>query len=158
MQRTDAIPMDIRVFNESDIASVQELLRILAADFCEPVTITPEQFEATARIILDRSDWYAAFVAESPGTPQRVVGFVSLVFYHTLFHEGRTALINEIGVHPSFRNRGVGGRLIEQAFDETRSRGATEIEVGMIRENTDAARFYRRAGFSEEYVLLGRDL
>ena len=148
--------VNIRSFAEADIASVRELLIILAADLGEKVKITSDQLDTSARYMLDRSDSYAAFVAETASATPKVLGFVSSVFYSSLF-TGRIALVNELVVNPEFRNRGVGGRLMSRVFDEARLRGATEIEVGRIKDNEGAARFYRRAGFTEEYVLHGHE-
>jgi GNAT superfamily N-acetyltransferase len=89
---------------------------------------------------------------------ERVVGFLSLIFYKTLFHEGGTALINELVVEQDRRGQGVGRLLIERAVAEARQRGMDEIEVGTEKGNAAAQRFYRNSGFDEEYVLLGMEL
>jgi ribosomal protein S18 acetylase RimI-like enzyme len=87
----------------------------------------------------------------------RVVGFLSLVFYKTLFHPGGTALINELVVAGDRRGRGIGQGLVTRAVAEARARGMDEIEVGTEKGNAAAQSFYRAVGFEEEYVLLGME-
>ena len=97
---------------------------------------------------------YLNFVYEIEG---EVVGFLSMVFYRTLYHQGGTALINELVVDRCWRGQGVGGQLVRRAAAEARARGMDELEVGTEQENQPAQAFYRRAGFDEEYVLFGME-
>ncbi|MGE5509206.1 MAG: N-acetyltransferase family protein [Chitinophagales bacterium] len=97
---------------------------------------------------------YLNLVAEREG---RVVGFLSLVFYRTFFHEGGTALINELVVRRDLRRAGIGRALVDRAQAEAKARGMDELEVGTERTNEPALAFYRKAGFEQEYVLLGME-
>jgi GNAT superfamily N-acetyltransferase len=85
----------------------------------------------------------------------QVAGFISMVFYKTLFHEGGTALINELVVSQAFRGRGIGRALVAKAKDEALARGMDEIEVGTEYDNLPARSFYQKCGFDQESVLLG---
>jgi len=87
----------------------------------------------------------------------KIVGFLSIVFYKTFLHKGGTALINELIVAETHRNKGIGKKLIQKAIKSAKSRGMDEIEVGTEITNTKAQNFYKKAGFNEEYVLLGRE-
>ena len=87
----------------------------------------------------------------------KIVGFLSIVFYKTFLHKGGTALINELIVAETHRNKGFGKKLIQKAIQSAKSRGMDEIEVGTEITNTKAQNFYKKAGFNEEYVLLGRE-
>ena len=86
---------------------------------------------------------------------QQIAGFISVIFYKTLFHAGGTALINELVVSETFRGRGIGQALVTKAMDEALARGMDEIEVGTENENLPARSFYQKCGFDQEYVLLG---
>lgn len=88
---------------------------------------------------------------------ERVIGFLSLIFYRTLFHAGGTALVNELIVDRDRRGGGVGRLLMDRAVAEARGRGMDEIEVGTETDNAAALRFYKKNGFDEEYVLLGKE-
>ena len=87
----------------------------------------------------------------------KIVGFLSIVFYKTFLHKGGTALINELVVAEAHRNKGIGRRLIQKAIQSAKSRGMDEIEVGTEISNTIAQNFYKKVGFNEEHVLLGRE-
>ena len=87
----------------------------------------------------------------------KIVGFLSIVFYKTFLHKGGTALINELIVAETHRNKGIGKKLIQKAIQSAKSRGMDEIEVGTEITNTKAQNFYKKTGFNEEYVLLGRE-
>jgi len=87
----------------------------------------------------------------------KIVGFLSIVFYKTFLHKGGTALINELIVAETHRNKGIGKKLIQKAIKSAKSRGMDEIEVGTEITNTKAQNFYKKTGFNEEYVLLGRE-
>lgn len=88
---------------------------------------------------------------------ERVIGFLSLIFYRTLFHAGGTALVNELIVDRDRRGGGVGRLLMDRAVAEARGRGMDEIEVGTETDNAAARRFYKKNGFDGEYVLLGME-
>ncbi|MEW6525029.1 MAG: GNAT family N-acetyltransferase [Bacillota bacterium] len=88
----------------------------------------------------------------------QVTGFISAIFYRSFFHRGGTALINELVVDRTHRGTGVGSRLVASVVDEATRRGMDEVEVGTEKTNEAARRFYRAAGFDEEYVLLGMEL
>jgi ribosomal protein S18 acetylase RimI-like enzyme len=46
---------------------------------------------------------------------------------------------------------------VEWAVAAAKEAGLDEIEVGTEKDNTGAIAFYRRTGFCEEYVLLGKE-
>ncbi len=95
---------------------------------------------------------YLNLVAE---ISERVVGFISIIFYRTVFHKEGTALINEPVVTNSERGKGIGHALVQRAKEEALSRGLDEIEVGTENTNQAAKRFYQKNGFDLEYVLMG---
>ena len=141
-----------------DLDTVRTLLVELAVHLGEKFDVDEEDLAWNLRQILSRPDEYASFVCETdPTEMETVVGFVSMVFYRSLFHRNGTALVNELVVAQSYRRRGIGTELIGRAFEEARLRGMDEIEVGALKENIDAISFYRRVGFDEEYVLLGHE-
>lgn len=87
----------------------------------------------------------------------QIVGFLSLVCYATFFHEGGTALINELIVDADWRGRGIGKQFVEEAIQLAKQKGMDQIEVGTELTNDDALNFYSTCGFDEEYRLLGKE-
>lgn len=77
-----------------------------------------------------------------------VVGFASAVHY---VHPDKPAelWINEVGVAPTHRNRGVARALTELLFGVGRQEGCSTAWVLTERENTPAMRLYRSCGGEE---------
>jgi aminoglycoside 6'-N-acetyltransferase I len=79
----------------------------------------------------------------------RVVGFVSAVHYVHPDKPRPELWINEIGVAPTHRGRGLGTRLLRAVFDLARGLGCAEAWVLTDRANTAAMRLYAAAGSTE---------
>jgi ribosomal protein S18 acetylase RimI-like enzyme len=70
---------------------------------------------------------------------QRVVGFVNIAW-----DGGKHASIFDTAVHPEYRHRGIGTRLVNVAIDLARQRGARWLHVDFEPHLAD---FYRKCGF-----------
>jgi GNAT superfamily N-acetyltransferase len=142
----------IRPCEFEDLPAVHELLQQLST-VAEPAgDLRLEVMTGILREMAELPGLYFNLVVTVEGS---VVGFVSALFYQTLFHRGGTALINELVIDRAWRRQGLGRALIQAVIAEARSRGMDEVEVGTEQTNHTALRFYRRCGFDEEYVLLG---
>ena len=75
----------------------------------------------------------------------RVVGFVSAVDY---WHpdKPRELWINEVGIAPFWRHRGVGTRLLKQTLDHAQALGCREAWVLTEPDNAAALALYSKAG------------
>jgi GNAT superfamily N-acetyltransferase len=57
--------------------------------------------------------------------------------------------IEDIYVQPGFRNRDIGGALLEQIFEVAQQEGIERFIVGTLSKETDSIlRFYRSHGFT----------
>jgi GNAT superfamily N-acetyltransferase len=84
-------------------------------------------------------------VAELDGT---VVGMCQLtVFRQFQAVGGRCAEIESMHVHPQWRGRGIGGRLVEEAVARAAASGCYRIQLTSNKARADAHRFYERHGF-----------
>jgi len=98
--------------------------------------------------------WSAEFLADSRHhlavaiEAGLVVGFASAVHY---VHPDKSPelWINEVGVTPTHRNRGVGKRLLHELFDLARELGCKEAWVLTDRQNVPAQRLYASCGGAE---------
>jgi ribosomal protein S18 acetylase RimI-like enzyme len=97
---------------------------------------------------------YKSFVFEEDN---EIKGFISILFYESVFHEKGTALINELVVKTQNRNRGIGKQLLRKAIEEAEKSEMDEIEVGVLKENINAIKFYKNNEIDEEYILLGKE-
>jgi ribosomal protein S18 acetylase RimI-like enzyme len=52
-----------------------------------------------------------------------------------------------MGLLPNFRNRGLGGRLLQQTIEAARAAGVTRIDLEVFASSHAAVHLYERAGF-----------
>lgn len=146
--------VEVRPLEERDLPAVLDLLEELSEVASSTSSFTPEHLASLFREMSTFPEVYLNLVAVVDG---EVAGFISLVFYRTFFHEGGTALINELVVKKERRGLGIGQRLVAAAKEAALARGMDELEVGTERANTSAQAFYRKCGFDEEFVLLSME-
>jgi ribosomal protein S18 acetylase RimI-like enzyme len=72
----------------------------------------------------------------------KIIGYVNPVV------DGREGWIGGVGVIPSLRNRGTGGKLMIAAEDFCKSKGVTELYLEVIEGNSRAQRLYERLGYA----------
>jgi ribosomal protein S18 acetylase RimI-like enzyme len=88
------------------------------------------------------------FVAE---IDKLLTGFIVILISSTanfpLLVPRKFAVIDNIGVHPNFRNQGVGTALIETAQAWAKNKGAENIELNVYLFNTNAIYLYQKLGF-----------
>ena len=144
----------IRDLGKEDLIS----LKVLLDDLNNAVKFKHEINEKDLNSVYVNIDKYPEIYSNYVAIENdKIVGFLSIVFYKTFLHKGGTALINELIVAETHRNKGIGKKLIQKAIESAKSRGMDEIEVGTEITNTKAQNFYKKTGFNEEYVLLGRE-
>jgi aminoglycoside 6'-N-acetyltransferase I len=106
-----------------------------------------------------RARWASAFLADrrhhlvvalADGV---VVGMASAVDY---VHPDKAPQlwINEIGVAPAHRRRGVGRRLLDALLAHGRTLGCTEAWLGTEDDNVAARRLYESAGSAPERFVM----
>lgn len=88
----------------------------------------------------------------------KIIGLLTMWVRSTLFHGAESALIDELIVDKSYRGRGIGKELVKGAFAEAKLRGCIEIEVSTEKNNQKAIEFYKKCGFTEEHILLEKEL
>jgi GNAT superfamily N-acetyltransferase len=63
---------------------------------------------------------------------------------------GRFGIIRRFVVHPDWRGRGIGHRLLAAAEDEARRAGCAFLELSVDEDNPGARRLYASGGFGED--------
>ena len=56
--------------------------------------------------------------------------------------------ISRLIVKPEYRNKGIGGILVDFMIEEIRKMGYKEISIGVDKDNTAALHLYRKKGFT----------
>jgi GNAT superfamily N-acetyltransferase len=130
-------------------------IRILGPDDAAVLDrVAPDVFDHaigsrwTAEFLADPRHHLAVVLIEG-----RVVGMASAVHY---VHPDKPPelWVNEVGVAPAHRGRGIGRRLLEALFARGRDLGCREAWVGTERENIPARRLYAAAGGEESDMVM----
>ncbi|MDE2116257.1 MAG: GNAT family N-acetyltransferase [Patescibacteria group bacterium] len=94
-------------------------------------------------------------IAEDDGKP---VAYLSSGPKEDIGRRGTYFEVNDMGVIPSHRSKGIGKMLMERCFSEAKARGFEKISVRVYSSNVKAIEFYRRSGFKDLEVGLERPL
>jgi ribosomal protein S18 acetylase RimI-like enzyme len=95
-------------------------------------------------------------VARSEG---QIAGFVSFTVEHgSLELDAERGLLSNIYVKPAYRDRGIGSALLEAAEASLARRDVDVMLLEVMADNESARRFYRRKGYDEFRVTMGRSL
>lgn len=82
-----------------------------------------------------------------------VVGFVSFAMEFRLFEISvRRGIVHNLYVAPEYRGEGIGGRLLEEAEDRLRERGADVVSLEALEANERVHEFYRRHGYDPHRI------
>ena len=87
-----------------------------------------------------------------------VVGLLTLRVLGDLFHDGTSALVQELIVDAAWRRRGIGGALLDAAIERADELGCAEVGVSTGIENPDAQALYRSRGFEADCLWFERHL
>lgn len=77
----------------------------------------------------------------------RVPGSTAVVGFACVWVIDQEMKINNIAVHPRWRNRGIGGRLLDHLLEFAVRQGCLEATLEVRPSNESALRLYARAGF-----------
>ena len=129
-----------------DAPVIAALIQELAKSMGEPSPITPAYVLS-----------YLGFpgcnilLAEQRG---QVAGLLSYSVRPSLYHNGDTALIEELVVRDTWRGQGLGGELLKELLKRLEATGCVEVSVTSMPENQGALRFYRAHGLVDEAIYL----
>jgi ribosomal protein S18 acetylase RimI-like enzyme len=144
-------PITVRRGRVEDLTPLEEVYR-------EAYRGLEEYADTTAFRIRNYLNWLYSgepegfFVAEAEG---RVVGFVSIHAEWWDKRLGETGEIHEICVHPAWKGKGVGRKLIEAAIAYARQRGRRSVSLWVGERNWYARQWYKDLGFEECGIQYG---
>ena len=134
----DGITVSIRRGRRGDAATLAALHR--EAAWCyDDAAIVAEYYD-------DAFEPDTVLAAEVDGA---LVGKLEL-FLGWKSTSGRFGLIRRFVVHPAWRGRGVGRRLLAVAEEEARRAGCAFLELSVDEDNAGARRLYAGEGFAED--------
>ncbi len=109
--------------------------------------MAPEYLAALAAVDADPNQ--RMIIAELDG---EAVGTLQLTFIPGLMRRGMwRCLVEQVHIAAPHRSKGLGGRMIEWAIEESRARGCGMVQLTSNKKRLDAHRFYRRLGFAQSH-------
>lgn len=72
----------------------------------------------------------------------KIIGYYSL-----LMQDNGECELNNLCVLPEYRHRKIGGRLLENAFENARQMGCVKMNIGIVEENELLKKWYEGYGF-----------
>ena len=143
-------PIKLRLAEKKDLDKLVDLisrLKRLNEEFDPLYQVREDLDEAVRNYLINSFDKNDVFiiVAESG---EKIVGLIrveirSRIFYQPLF-EG---VITDLYVYPAYRNKGVGGLLLEEAIKILKDKGISLISAEFPPMNKIAVDFYQKKGF-----------
>lgn len=122
-----------------------EIRRMMREDLEEILAIEKISFPAPwSRVLFEQEFQFPhahLLAAAEAEVPERIRGYLCFWLVADEVH------ILNLAVHPQWRCRGVGGRLLEYVVDYSRAKGAEEIYLEVRRSNYRAISLYRRFHF-----------
>ena len=130
------------------IQDIPELCSLLALLFTQEKDFQPNEKKQSAalnkiienpaigRILVFRED-------------NKIIGMVNLLFTISTACGGKVALLEDMIIHPSRHNDGLGSKLLQAAKTLAEQEGCHRITLLTDHTNNSAMRFYRRYGFEQ---------
>jgi ribosomal protein S18 acetylase RimI-like enzyme len=128
---------------DADLAQLVELLAVL---FEQEAEFRPDAGKQSAALQLILSDPVRGriYVARDG---RKVVAMASLLFTVSTAEGGKAAWLEDLVVHPEYRRRGTGQKMLDYVVSQARSEGVLRITLLTDMQNERAQALYRRAGF-----------
>ncbi|MEM2924723.1 MAG: GNAT family N-acetyltransferase [Methanocellales archaeon] len=138
--------LEIANVNALDSRDFIEVYKLAYRGLLEYAYTSPRDIENYFWWLLkrDRNGFFKAILAN------RVVGFIACDTNWISYIEGvEVGEIHEIFVHPRFRGKGIGKKLVEKGIHYSKQRGRKICELWVGDRNELAKEFYRKLGFRE---------
>lgn len=105
----------------------------------------------------DSEEGIAKYLRRNPGTCFVAECGGQIVGVILSGNDGRRGFIHHTAVHPRFRRRGIGSRLVENALTALRSCGINKVALVVFERNRDGNAFWEKMGFSQRDDLSYRN-
>lgn len=141
--------MEIREVGAEDWKLIQSLnneVFIHDKDFDEDLDLKWPFSEVGVKYYQDLCDgnYGKCYIVEEDG---KAVGYIALGLKDWGYRTGKHVELENMGVLPEYRSKGIGRLLVDKAKEWSRSVDATKLYVSAYWKNTGARKFYEREGF-----------
>jgi ribosomal-protein-alanine N-acetyltransferase len=127
--------MKIRSAQPCDLAQIVQIEELC---FPEETAFPPKMFAYLIR-------YAVSLVACEPD--KKVLGFIMG------YASGRTGAVYTLDVHPSYRRRGIGSKLLQSLEEKLALLGAQAIRLEAALNRPGAVELYRKAGYQERELV-----
>ncbi len=132
-------------FKRATRAHVGSLLRLVEKYYrFDHIPFHRAKIRAGLKLLLSKNSFGRAWLIDAEG---QTAGYVVLTFGFDYEFGGRTALITDLYLEPTFRGRGLGRRALDHVEAFCRKAGIAAMELQVEHKNRRAARLYRSFGF-----------
>lgn len=148
--------MTVRVASKDDVKFLQKLNYEVFLDnfqYEDDLIVTwakSEEGEKYFRELLEDPESHC-LIAEENHQP---IGYLAATHKHLSYHTNKYLEIDNMGVNPEYRSKGIGSELIKQCLKWAQEQGYQKVIVNTFFENKKAISFYQKNGFSEIDVTL----
>jgi GNAT superfamily N-acetyltransferase len=139
-------PVDMVRIRQATAADADQLCKLLSLLFAQEADFKPdaERQSRGLRLILDQPQVGHIYCATKG---KFVIGMVSILFTVSTAEGCRAAWLEDMVVHPDWRGKRIGARLLHEAINRARTVGCARITLLTDSTNRPAMRFYQKAGF-----------
>lgn len=126
---------------ENDLS---DILKIYEDSGLDKISVSLEE---AMRIFIKMSKYpdYHIFVARFEG---KIVGTFALLIMENLAHHGSpSAIVEDVGVLPSFQGQGIGKEMMLFAMDYAKEKGCYKLNLSSNMKREKAHQFYESMGF-----------
>lgn len=137
---------------ESDISELAKLLSIL---FVQEIEFEPNfEFQKNGlKAIIENDEIGQILVLKENNS---IIGMVSLLYTISTVFGGRVAILEDMIIHPQYRNRGGGSKLLRKAIELAHESGCKRITLLTDKSNIKAINFYHSLGFEKSSMATMR--
>lgn len=108
----------------------------------------------------DDRETIGRFLERNPGLSRVAVSESKVIGAVLCGHDGRRGYVYHLAVDPTFHERGIGRRLIEECLAGLRRAGLQRANILVAKDNPRGLEFWRRTGWEDlpEAAAFGRDV
>ncbi len=144
--------LELGTASAADLPQLVELLGILFTQEAELSPDADKQRRALELILADPSRARIYVAREG----KKVIAMAALHFTTSTAEGGRVAGLEDCIVHPDYRRKGIGEKLLAYVLDQARKEGLLRIMLLTDGDNTRAQALYRKLGFTPSSMLAMR--
>ena len=141
--------MTIRKCLENDVGEIYILLNELENTTFNLKTFTTIYLDK----IVNPNNHYSVCCIDN-----KIVGFISLNIEYKLHHHEKVCTIEELVIHPEYRNQKIGSKLLLHGFDTAKENNCEIIELTSNIRRRKAHNFYLQHGFTNDSYKFSKKL